>query len=256
MNEKQLENEICQLAQTEGIGSIYERIVLSRLFRRLIKDYQFRTVAEFGGLEITKGYDNLAFLLSGKRVTLVGNNCLEIKKNWKPKIKPEFCLPQTVGNKKFDLVWNFAVLQVDPNAVSQALGLTSKYFLFFAPNFLNLGMPAHLLYHWITRTECKHAERGSILARTRFGLTRLIEKNGGEVIKSGYIDIPPIPDIGFSIRELKTHYGLPVKSKVAADFDQQTMARVEKLGVIEKLPLPEFARFFFAHHIYAFGKIG
>lgn len=254
-NPIKLEKEICSVTHKEGLGSIYERIMLKRFFEDLARQYAFSTVLEYQGLAITKAIDNITFLKLGKEVTVADKEISQILGNWPFKEKPYFSLPQK-KQSKFELVWNFAVVQLQPEIISEMISLSNKFVLIFVPNFLNWGMPVHQLYHFLTRTDCQHAERGSIFLRTQWGIKKLASQEKIKIIKIGYIDMPPLPDIGFSIKELKNQLGVKteLKRKPTSTNSEGVLKKINQMTFIEKLPLPEIMRLPFAHHLYLFGE--
>ncbi|MFH1825344.1 MAG: hypothetical protein ABH873_09030 [Candidatus Firestonebacteria bacterium] len=243
-----MEKKIIEVTWNEGIGSVYERIMLHRFFKSINDEYKFEEVMEFG-CPITKGYDNVAFMPLSK-VTLTDDNLEKIKEKWKFNDNPEFVGKENL--KQYDLVWNFASLQLDPSGLKDMLKYSKKYLLAFVPNVLNCGSPFHFGYHLITRQECRHAERGSLSLRTKRGIMKLFRKNNIKILKCGYIDMPPIPDIGFSRRELKQWLGIKVEQGV--NQEKVDYGIVEKLGSLEKKNFPEFIKAVISHHIYILGE--
>lgn len=251
--ENNIENFICSLISEEGIGSIYERIVLKRFFEKSIIKYQFQSLLEYG-CKITKGYDNIIFF-EKKTVTVSDQNIEEIKKRWRFPSKPVF---STLNfTKKYDLVWNFALVQQNPDLLLKMKDLSQKYVLVFTPNIYNCGTPFHWGYHFLTRTPCYHAEQGSISLRTLSGLKRFFLKNGLKIVDCGYIDMPPIPDIGFSINELKKFLNkdfiVPEKPKLPIDMIR---TKIGKMMFVENSPvLKNILRPVMSHHNFILGEI-
>lgn len=250
-----IEALICTHLQGEGIGSVYERVVLSRWFRDLIVRHSYADVLEYR-CPITKGYDNITFLDQGLRVTVADEDIDRIQEGWKFSLEPAFSTLRAAPMA--DLVWNLAQVQLDARLIDTMKALTRKHILIFVPNILNFGTPIHLAYHLLTRTPCHHAERGSIRVRTRTGLLRLLADRKIEVIESGYIDAPPIPDIGFSIRELKKTMGW---SQAGASNGNPTTdpttvwQRVQYMMRFEHSPLVAPFKPLFGHHLFALGRV-
>jgi hypothetical protein len=260
--EKAIEMMICTNFQHEGIGSLYERVVLSRFLRDLAMRYGYASVLEFS-CPITKGYDNITFLDQGVQVTLADEDIGRIEGGWKFAQQPAFTGLRSAPTA--DLVWNFAQIQMNEKLIDLMKPLSTKHVLVFVPNFLNIGTPAHLTYHLLTRTACRHAERGSIRIRTKGGLLRFLAEQNIEVIESGYIDAPPLPDIGFSIRELKETIGWSKPDKPNGDSkangnpttDPGTVwQRVQHMMRFENSALVAPFKPVFGHHIFALGRIG
>jgi hypothetical protein len=250
-----LETMVCRHLQHEGIGSVYERVILRRWFRALAQRHNYASVLEYG-CGVTKGYDNISFLDQGIRVTVADEDVDAIQESWQFPQRPAFCT--LTESPEADLVWSFAQLQMDASIIDAMKGLTTKHVLVFVPNILNFGTPIHLAYHLLTRTPCRHAERGSVRLRTRRGLLRFLVEEKIEVIESGYIDAPPIPDIGFSIRELRGTMGW---SQADASEDKpptdptRVWQRVESLTRFENSPFIAPFRPLFGHHIFALGRV-
>ena len=250
-----VEQLFCAHLQDEGIGTLYERIVKGRMLRNLATTYGYRSVVELG-CSVTKGFDNLAFLDQGLDVTVADAQIDTIRAGWRFADKPRFSTLEDAPAA--DLVWSFARAQLDPTVIDAMKRLARRHLLVFVPNVLNPGAPVHFTYHLLTRTRCRHAERGRPGLRTRAGLVRLVARRGVRVLSSGYIDAPPIPNIAFSIRELKQAMGWPTPSangsQPAADADA-VWRRMQALTHFEAHPLAVPFRPIVAHHIYALGAV-
>jgi hypothetical protein len=251
-----IEQSICQHLQHEGVGSVYERVVLSRWFRALADRNGYTSVLEYR-CPITKGYDNITFVEKNIPVTVADEQIDQIRAGWKFAQRPNFSTLQDAPPA--DLVWNFAQLQMEPGLLEAIQHRAKKHVLIFVPNIFNPGTPIHLAYHLFTRTACKHAERGSVPIRTRAGLLKLLADHGINVIESGYVDVPPIPDIAFSIRELKETLGLSKANHHAVGgpgMDPERLwQRVQQMTHFENSLMIAPFKSFFGHHIYALGRV-
>lgn len=252
------EEEIVSATFNEGVGSVYERIMLKRFFENLVKKYSFKSVLEYKGLTITKGIDNITFLKNNKKVFVFDKKGGRFEKNWPFRAKPRF-FSQSSLLERADLVWNFAVVQLEPGILNEMIKFSKKHFLLFVPNFLNWGTPIHLLYHLLTKNRCTHAERGSLKLRTLWGLKGFVQRQRVQVIKAGFIDTPLLPDIGFSLKELKKTLGVRERSDLTRAHTIKDSRNILKnfnlLGIIERLKLPVILQTPFAHHIYILGKV-
>jgi hypothetical protein len=252
-----VETAICARLQDEGIGSLYERVVLSRWFRDLAAQHGYKNVLEYS-CGVTKGYDNITLLDAGVPVTVADDRIDRIRRNWRFPQQPTFSTLQSAPAA--DLVWNFAQVQMNARLLDAMKSLSRKHVLVFVPNILNPGTPFHLVYHLLTRTRCRHAERGSLRIRTRSGLLRLLADRNIKVIESGYVDVPPIPDIAFSIRELKEALGWGRSSAgngnghAPAD-PAMVWRRVQQMTRFEDSALVAPFKSFFGHHIFALGRV-
>ncbi|MEW6088093.1 MAG: hypothetical protein AB1498_07290 [bacterium] len=248
-----IENFLCSLIEEEGIGSIYERFMLKAFFEKLGTRYPFKNVLEYG-CKITKGYDNLSFM-NDKTVTVADANIDLVKERWKFPSRPEFSGLDIA--QKYDLVWNFALIQQHPQMLSKMKDLSRKFIMIFTPNIYNCGTPFHWSYHFITRTPCNHAEQGSKTLRTLNGLKKLLLQNGLKIVEYGYIDMPPIPDIGFSRAELRRYLGWEKKEKEIKDKPsaEAILGQINKMMIFEKMNLSLCLQSIVAHHNYIIAEI-
>ncbi len=249
------ELEICTKTQDEGFGAVYERIVLERFLERVQKKYGFKEVLELE-CPITKGFDNLVLKGIGCGINVSSKNLEQLKEKWdKFKEKPKFISMDS--KEKYDLVWNFAVVQLDPKIIIEMKKKSKKYVLIFVPNILNYGTPFHLAYHLMTGLPCYHAERGSVKIRRRVGLKKIVERFGLRVIESGYIDMPWWPDTAFGIREVKENILKMTLKPVEKEFKdpKKYMRSINSMTFIEYNKFLGSIKYFFAHHTYVFCEL-
>lgn len=112
-----------------------------------------------------------------------------------------------------------------------------------------------MIYHLLTRTECKHVERGMKEIRTKAGLKRLVRRNGIRLVECGYVDMPLIPDIGFSIKELRNFLGQEIDTETTPRPPKEILSKIKKIAFIEEKGVPYLIKTFLAHHIYVLGKV-
>lgn len=253
MSVAEVERLICATTQDEGFGSVHERICLQQLFRNLQKKYGWKDILELRAT-ITKGYDNLAWM-DKCNVTISDPNISKIQSEWQYDSKPEFTKYPPEG--KYDLVWNFAMIQRHPEVIKDMIKASKKYVFIAAPNFLGIGSPFHILWHLLTRQPCEHAERGKITLRTRGGLEKLAKRNGLKIVQSGYVDIPWWPDTAFGVKDIKRFLKIkqaPKGEQKIQDPDKY-LARIKRAMFIENNPLLYFLLTpAFAHHTYVLAK--
>lgn len=251
---KKIELELCNASKDEGIGSIYERIMVKRYLEKLKDKVDLDSILEFKGIQITKGFDNYIFTEKTKRIdTYLAGNKAPV---WPFERKINFANSERDLLPKYDLVWNFATLQVEPDVIDKMKKYSSKYVLVFVPNFWNWGTPFHIVYHWLTFSRCIHAERGKFSLKTRSGVKRYLRKNGLKVIESDYIDMPWIPDIGFSIRELKGKLGIKVPPKEKMDVNpQDILNKIESMKIFEGKRWLGLLKPIVSHHQYILAEV-
>ena len=255
MNVKKL---IIENTLDEGLGSVYERVMLGEFLENLIGEIIVSSILEYE-CPFTKGYDNLVFLKKGKDVS-VYDRSLDLKNLWKFKEKPKF-VPD-LGSKKYNLVWNFAAAQITPEVINQMRKYSNKYVLVFTPNLFNYGAVFHFGYHLFANKVCTHAERGSRALRTILGLKNAMRKERIKPLKSGYIDIPWWPDTAASFAEVKRNVfkqspAVDYNSKRSTDLRkaERCLELVDKWSFLERKPTFRPVSFVFAHHQFVFGEV-
>ncbi len=255
---REIEEWICDNTQEEGFGSVYERISLGRFLNRIKKELKFKTVLEYG-TPFSKGYDNMVFIKNEDEVTIADPKIERIKNDWPSKTKPIFTDMEMkkFKEKKYDLVWNFAQINTNPEVIEKMKEKTKKYVLFFTPNIWNYGTPFHIVYHLISRTKCTHAERGAVKLRKLSGLKKFAKKNGLKVLETGYVDMPWWPDTAFGIREFKENVlkkKLPPLEKKDSLPGKQVLDKVNAHMFVENSKLGSI-KYLFAHHQYVLAEI-
>ncbi len=265
-----VERLICTHLQHEGIGSLYERLILSRWLPELAQTRGYSSILEYG-VPITHGYDNVILIKAGLDVTIADAQATQVERDWPFPWKPTFVTPEAAPSA--DLVWSFAHAQLDPSIVATMKKHSKRDVLVMVPNFFNHGAPFHAAYHLLTGTTCGHAERGSKSIRTHAGLKRLVMNAGLRVVTSGFLDAPPIPDIAFSIRELKEVMGAKFKKNghtngtngltngaikpaaVPAAAAEAAWKRIDMLTRFEDHPFTKPFKFLNGHHIFVLGTL-
>lgn len=253
MKQKDREILICEKTQDEGWGAVYERIMLGRLLGDLRKKYKIKSVLEYGA-QITKGYDNLVFL-SDCSVAITDQKIAQIQGQWRFKQKPAFLKIDKIG-EKYDLVWNFALTQINPDLIKGMKEKSSRFVLIFTPNFLNYGTPIHLFLHLLAQTPCSHPERGSVKLRTLWGLKQFFLSKNLKIVEAGMVDIPFWPDFAFSLVEIGEIFGKKARrTRMTQQPAKVLYQKLEKATFIEKSRLPKIIKILFAHHIFVLGEI-
>lgn len=249
---KKIELELCSASKDEGIGSIYERIMVKRFLEKVKAKYKIGSILEYKGIQITKGYDNYIFTDKVPKIDALSE---KYKVEWPFERKIRFVESEKGLAKSYDLVWNFATLQASPEVLPEMTRLTDKYLLIFVPNVWNWGTPFHIAYHLIFRDRCEHAERGKFSLKTRSGLKKAVRKAGFKILETDYIDMPWIPDIGFSIRELKTRLGMKVPQRQKIDTKpEDTLAKIESMKIFEGKKWLGILKPIVSHHQYVLAE--
>lgn len=250
-------------AQDEGIGSIYERVMLQDLLPSILSKTDAKSILEFPAT-ITKGWDNHV-LLDSHDVTVADLDG-SLKKKWPFEKKPRF-EKVSKDSQRFDLVWNFALFHQHQKLFPAIDMFSKKYILLFTPNIFNWGAPIHWGFHLVTLTGCNHPENGPVNLMTANGLANYVEDKGYTVLETGYFDLPPWPDFAFSKKELGKHFpfsllwgekeknSAELKNKSDSDFDPvATNKVVQKSAYWERKGVPCWVESIVAHHQYVLAE--
>jgi SAM-dependent methyltransferase len=255
----------------EGMGTVYERIMINNYFRELMKKYNIESVFEgpSDGITGVRGVNSLIFAKNGKRVTYYTPSELEFGKSkeiWKKignglknvEIKKGEPLKFPFKDNSFDLVWNFCIAEhfSDPVAlVKEMKRISKKYVLIMNQNRYNIGTYPHVLYHRFMKQEWDH---GDLKWMSFSGLNKMINKNGLKVVEKGVIDVPIWPDTwdtpvrGFFKKGMSS-----VGKKWDWSFDKsldEENGMIKFSSIVEKLPIGRFLKLPLAHHLYVLAE--
>ena len=239
----------------EGLGTVYERIMLNRYFDSLLEKYEIKHVLEtpiFGMTGLT-GINSVEFAVRGRSVTLVDKSPTIISaiELWNTLSLPFNAIELDnfdnilLENKTFDLVWNFAALwhlEKAPLLVNEMCRLSKNLVLIFVQN-------THQPGYWIRKC-CKMIPKG---VNEEWLNIRLYEKtlisNGYRIVQRGYIDIPPFPDVASPIgKKIKSDWDWNIIDYYMGK-DKGLLERIKKYEFLEKTQCP-----LWAHHKFILGQ--
>ena len=261
--------------QDEGIGTIYERVVLDAYFRSLVHRYHIETVLEHPADGVTGilGINSLEFARNGCKVFLsnpilkVVNQSLEIwRKNHLQHNVRVFVSDIDSGSLKdncFDLVWNYCVFErfKSPSILLREMARISKRFiLIMTQNRFNLGIYLHHLYHHIARIPWDHGYQNLMSLNRIIKICRAVKI---KVLEYGTIDIPPWVDIWDmpirgQIKKMFKPLGLEWQWALKSGEDsgtKQIHGKVLRLLADIESRLPFWFSKIHAHHFYVLGQI-
>jgi len=250
----------------EGIGTSYERSIISASLVRLGKRYNVRTVLEFpcDGIAGLLGVNSLIFSRKNCDVVLcnpVERLLLLSKTVWRKlgwAEKANFVLTSEdvklpFPDESFDLVWNYCMFEryVDPTALIEEMSRVSrKLVLVMTQNWRNWGTGPHRLYHLIKGRIWDHGYKRHM---EMSGLKEFIEKANLQIVNFGGIDIPPIIDT----------WDLPIRGALKAILKaaakewswKMTLQESEKSKLLDLFTflednLPKWFKDYQAHHLY------
>jgi hypothetical protein len=259
----------------EGLGTVYERFMLNRLFERLLDSYPIREVLEvpFYGMTGLTGINSYHFANQGCKVTLVDTKrerIEEAKELWRTLGSEGSCkiyhhpdlssLPFRDG--QFELAWNFAALwhTAEPGMLlSEMARVSSNLILIVVPNKKQVGY--FLRKYFLDRNFFnKVDESWAGLDKVQSVLSSL----NLALVERGVVDVPPWPDTCMPVGEILAKFrpgktAAPPKSgkhwnwdimRYYQGADETLKERVERLSFIETMPIPLRLKRLWAHHEY------
>lgn len=260
----------------EGLGLVYERLILNDYLDSLVNRFAVSTVLEapIYGMAGMSGINSVRFAQRGCSVTLVDWNARrldEIRRVWRElglldqlelvHVPDPSRLP--FADDTFDLVWNWAALWYlpAPAELLQEMARTSGHLVFTAmPNRLQ---PGYILRKFVLDTEFfTHVdERWAGVGRAR----AILEASGFSLTEQGVLDVPPWPDTVMPAAEVLRRLGIQseaLESRFSGDdWDWSTMdyylgrrpdlkAKMDEYAVLERAPIPWQLKVIWAHHRY------
>jgi uncharacterized protein (DUF362 family)/SAM-dependent methyltransferase len=260
-----------------GTGTMFERESMKRFLSKIYSEYHPESVLEAycNGISGIPCIASRVLAEKGCKVTLVNPDAALLKRAeeyWRSRgiTNVEFRVGSLENlpfeSDSFDLVWNFAVLpklEKPMRALQEMRRVSKNLVLVFSNNTLNWGFPFHELFHRRTESEWDHGYRQWMITRN---VRNAAKKVGLNVVKTGYVDVPPWADLDKPI-------GQAVKGilfgKSAAEGSQRRhppQSGQQSQGTAGKLimsfarhfegGLPGFLKPVFAHHVYALSSKG
>jgi hypothetical protein len=262
----------------EGLGLVYERLVLNDYLDYLLKTYNIQTVLEapLFGMAGVSGINSVHLAQKGCHVTLVDVNAERmegIEHIWEELNLPcRFVLQEDLthlpfeGNS-FDLAWEWAGLWYLPDAAAMLAELVrvSRNLVFVAmPNKLQIGywLRKHLVDKEFFKTVDEKWVNMGLIERT-------LEEQGLRIIEEGVLDVPPWPDTVMPAAELLRRLGIKSKKLEQQfsgdDWQWSTMdyylgkrpdlkETIDGYAFLERVPLPWRLKVIWAHHRYVLGS--
>ncbi len=264
----------------EGLGLVYERLVLNDYLDGLLDRYQLRTVLEaplFGMAGVT-GINSVHLAQRGCEVTLVDvdpERLEGVQRIWQELGLPcQFVLQENLAqlpfaDDSFDLAWEWAGLWYlpDPRGLLGELARVSRQLVFVAmPNRLQIGYWLRKLF--VDREFFEQVDERWADMRL---LRRTLREHGLTLVEEGVLDVPPWPDTVMPAAELLRRLGIrwgKLSDRFSGDdWQWSTMdyylgkrpelrRTVDGYAFLERLPLPWRLKAIWAHHRYFLGTKG
>jgi len=267
----------------EGLGLVYERLVLNDFLLALCRQYAIETVLEapLFGMAGVSGINSVALARAGARVTLVDDHAgrlAGVERIW-----DELRLPARLvhhadwrrlpfDDGSFDLAWNWAALwhlpggpagdgDDVPAALLAELARVTRRVAFVAmPNRVQVG---YLLRKYVLERDFVRYvdEAWADIGRVR----RVLEGAGLRVVRQGVLDVPPWPDTVMPAAQVLERLGIrsrKLQGQFSGDSWQwSTMAyylgqqpdlydRVMRYAWLDRAPIPWRIKAVWAHHRY------
>jgi len=200
----------------EGIGTTYERFILHRYFEKLKSEFNIKNLIEVPSFGMTgvSGINSLWWGREGIHTTILDNNKQRITKSeaiWNTlNIPAQFIevndfLDLPFENNSFDLSWNFASLWFIENLdqfIAELKRITNKVIFLCVPNVNGLGF---MIRKFSQRGEIPNFFIENVKPKN---IKNILNKLNMKIIESGYLDIPPWPDIAMKKEDLIKKIGL------------------------------------------------
>lgn len=259
----------------EGLGLVYERLVLNDFLEGLMERYHPGEILEapvYGMAGVT-GINSVRFAQSGAHVTLVDSNSERIEGI--RQIWAELGLSAAfvhVGdfatlpfkNKTFDLAWNWAALWhlPKPERLIEELARISRNLIFVA-------MPNRAQFGYILRKYLLERDFGDYVDEgwaDTHRIKKALASANVTIVDEGVIDVPPWPDTVMPAGQVLQKLGVRSTRLSGAQWNWSTMdyylgrrpdlkAKMERYAFLERAPLPWRLKTIWAHHRYLVGSV-
>jgi hypothetical protein len=259
----------------EGLGLVYERIVLNDFLERLMQRYPLQTVLEapIFGMAGVSGINSVRLAQCGVETTLVdldADRLDGVRRIWRElKLSAIFFhlddfsrLP--FEKRSFDLAWNWAALWylAQPEALIRELVRVSRRLVFIAmPNRIQVG---YLLRKYLLERDFVNYVDESWADARR--IKQVLIGAGARIIEEGVLDVPPWPDTVMPAADVLRKFGIRSKQFSGSNWSWSTMdyylgrrpelkAQVERYAFLERAPLPWQIKSVWAHHRYIVAQV-
>lgn len=259
----------------EGLGLVYERIVLNDFLERLADTHHIKSVLEapIYGMAGVTGINSVRLAQCGAQVTLVDSNADRldaVRRVWcelglRARFEPVPDLSRLqFPDKSFDLAWNWAALWylADPDALLGELVRVSRKLVFVAmPNRAQVG---YILRKFVLEKDfVKYVDERWADSRR---IKRALKECGATIIDEGVLDVPPWPDTVMPAEQVLQKLGLRSDKFSGQRWNWSSMdyylgrrpdlkAKMEAYTFFERAPLPWRLKSIWAHHRYLVARV-
>lgn len=263
----------------EGLGLVYERLMLNDFLEALQKKHNIKSVLEapIYGMAGVSGINSVILARNGASVTLVDDNAerLEhIKRIWgELNLNAQFIFQSPISHlpsptKSFDLAWNWAALWYLPDAeklVGELVRVSRNLIFIAMPNRAQVG---YLMRKYVLEQEFVRYVDESWANINR--VKNILRDWDCEIIDEGVLDVPPWPDTVMPATEVLKRLGIQSKQMQSrfegADWNWSSMdyylgkkpelkAQMARYAFLERAPLPWQIKSIWAHHRYCVAQV-
>lgn len=263
----------------EGLGLVYERLMLNDFLEALQKKYGIQSVLEapIYGMAGVSGINSVILARNGANVTLVDDNAerLEnIKRIWSElNLSATFNLQSPISNlpfptRTFDLAWNWAALWYLPDA-EKLLGELVRV----SRNLIFIAMPNRAQVGYLMRKFVLEKDFVNYVDESWANINRvknILSDWDCEIIDEGVLDVPPWPDTVMPAAEVLKRLGIQSKEMQArfqgdgwnwSSMDYylgkkpELKAQMDRYAFLERAPLPWQIKSIWAHHRYCVARV-
>jgi SAM-dependent methyltransferase len=261
----------------EGLGLVYERLVLNDYLDRIVSKHNIRSVLEapIFGMAGVSGINSVRLAQRGCAVTLVDENAERlagIERIWgELNLRATFIhhadfarLPFDDGT--FDLTWEWAGLWYLPNANALLRELVRV-----SRNLVFVAMPNRVQVGYLMRKFLLERDFVNYVDESWADINRIKrELRDVNIIEEGVLDVPPWPDTVMPASQVLRRLGIKSKKLDAqftgAGWNWSTMdyylgrrpelkAMIDRYTFIERAPIPWQVKTIWAHHRYVLGQV-
>jgi len=259
----------------EGLGTVYEKIMLNDFFCDLIKQYKIKTVLEMParGMSGIPGMNSFEFARRKCQLTILDNDkdrIAKIQKYWqKTKFNPNIIYKKDFRklpykDNSFDLVWNFSALWYHDQAdqiIKEMVRVSKKLVFISVTNKKQIGY--FLRKRWLDKEFFNGVYEKWTDPKN---IKTVLSEEDVKIIDEGVIDVPPFPDTCMPLGDLLKKIGFKSRPKkndkswcwstmeYYQGGDKFLPAKIAKYSFLEKLPLPWQTKIIWAHHRFILGK--
>lgn len=263
----------------EGLGLVYERLMLNDFLEALRKKHRIESVLEapLYGMAGVSGINSILLARNGAAVTLVDDNAerLEgVQRIWSELGLSATFVHQAVisdlelPSRSFDLAWNWAALWYLPDAehlIGEMVRVSRNLVFIAMPNRAQVG---YLMRKYVLE---KDFVRYVDETWANIGRVKTILRDWDcSIIDQGVLDVPPWPDTVMPAAQVLQRLGIQsqaMQSRFEGDGWQwssmdyylgnkpELKAQMDRYAFLERAPVPWQIKSIWAHHRYVVARV-